>query len=517
MTHLLQKLKQLKQIIEKQSLTDLFQADSQRAKRYTLNFNDLYIDFSKNFIDDEILNILFKYAEECHIFDCIESLYLGDKINVTESKAALHTALRGSYDDHLIVDDVDISLLVHNELKRIRSFVEKFHAGHLYSHSGSVLDTIVHIGIGGSHIGPQLVISSCQDIQHKIFFVSHLGSHQLDKILSAIDSNKTLFVISSKSFLTMETLHHAKEIWHWLQDCGCQYPQHQFIAVTNNIEGAIGFGVKEENCFQCWDWVGGRFSLWSAIGISIALAISYEYFEKLLLGARKMDNHFRIAPLDHNLPVIMGLLDFWYAHFFDAKTHAYIPYDYALTLLPDYLAQLMMESNGKSVDLDGKPVSMKTMPVIWGATGGQAQHSFMQLFHQGTQFIPVDFMTAMHQSSDRNHALSFSHCLAQSYTLMVGKEHDNDHYCLLGNHPSTTIFYPHLTPECLGSLLAFFEHRTYVLSVLWNINAFDQCGVLVGKEVAEKISNIINNNSLTSSFDPSTENLLKLYRKFNQS
>lgn len=500
-------------------LRDLFMHDPDRGKSHGQHFSGLYIDFSKNIMTNETLALLFKYATASRVKESISAMFAGAKINITEKRAVLHTALRSTKDQVLELDNEDIIKKVHLELDRIKGLVTTIHDKSYRGWTNKPIDTFVNIGIGGSDLGPKMVVDALEEYRQgdtQSFFISNIDYQAIESLQKTINPETTLFVISSKSFTTIETLTNAKTLKTWMQQNGCNDLGKHFIAVSNNLDATDEFGIKREHVFELWDWVGGRFSLWSSIGLPIALAIGYEKFEDLLAGAHEMDEHFSETPIDENIPVILALIDFWYSNFFDAETHAFIPYDESLKLFPDYLSQLFMESNGKSSDLNGHRIDYKTMPIVWGSTGTNSQHSFFQLLHQGTHFVPVEFLVPLSKRGNKkHHAQLLANCLAQSQALMQGEDNADPNKYFSGNKPSTTILYSELTPGILGSLLAMYEHRTFIQGLLWQINSFDQFGVELGKKLATDIYKNLEGTKTSEALDSSTQNLINLYKQSN--
>jgi glucose-6-phosphate isomerase len=498
-------------------MRDLFMHDKQRGNKFSYKFSELYIDYSKNIISSETLDLLFKFAKASDIEKSIKAMFNGEKINVTENRPALHTALRSSLDQSLKIEGVNIIKQVHTALEKIKYLVSVIHDGSFKGWTGKSIDTFVNIGIGGSDLGSKMVVDTLTKYRlrnTRSFFISNIDYQSIDTLQKMINPETTLFIISSKSFSTQETLTNANTLKKWMQKSGCSDINKHFIAVSNNLQATKEFGIDSENIFEIWDWVGGRFSLWSAIGLPIALAIGFDNFKDLLAGAHEMDEHFMQTPVEKNIPVTLALIDYWYNNYFDAPTHAFIPYDESLKLFPDYLSQLFMESNGKSSDLSGHIVDHKTMPVTWGSVGTQAQHAFFQLLHQGTQMVPVDFLAPLSKEGDqKHHALLLANCFAQAQALMQGENHTDPHKHFAGNKPSTTILYSELTPKILGSLIAMYEHRTFVQGLLWQINSFDQWGVELGKKLAVSIYENINSKATIEELDSSTKNLVELYKK----
>jgi len=500
-------------------LRDLFMHDPDRGKNYTQQLSTLYIDYSKNILTDETLDLLFKYAKASNVEESIRAMFSGKNINVSENRAALHIALRSPVDQKIEIDNKDIVEKVHVELNRIKIFVTKIQDKSYRGWTNKPIDTFVNIGIGGSDLGPKLVVDALEKYRQgetRSFFISNIDYQAIESVQKSINPETTLFIISSKSFNTIETLTNAKTLKKWMQQNGCNDLSKHFIAVSNNLDGANEFGIKAANVYDLWDWVGGRFSLWSSIGLPIALAIGFDNFEDLLAGAHDMDEHFSKAPIEKNIPVKLALIDYWYSSFFDAETHAFIPYDESLKLFPDYLAQLFMESNGKSLDLSGHRVAYKTIPIIWGSTGSNSQHSFFQLLHQGTHIVPIDFLVPLaKQGNKKHHAQLLANCLAQSQALMQGENNSDPNKYFPGNKPSTTILYSELTPKTLGSLIAMYEHRTFIQGLLWEINSFDQYGVELGKKLAADIYDNLEETVATEGLDSSTQNLINLYKQYN--
>ncbi|GJM05965.1 MAG: glucose-6-phosphate isomerase 1 [marine bacterium B5-7] len=498
-------------------LRDLFMHDSQRGKTYTQQLPALYIDYSKNILTNETLSLLFEYATASKVEESIKAMFAGDKINMTEDRAVLHTALRSTIEQKLEIDNEDIIEKIHFELNRIKKFVNNIHNKSYRGWTNKPITTFVNIGIGGSDLGPKMVVDALNEYQRnetRTFFISNIDYQTIESLQNTIDPETTLFIISSKSFNTIETRTNAKTLKTWMLQIGCDDLSKHFIAVSNNLDAAKEFGVNDENIFELWDWVGGRFSLWSSIGLPIALSIGFDNFEALLAGAHSMDEHFSKTPIEKNIPIILALIDYWYSNFFGAETHAFIPYDESLKLFPDYLSQLFMESNGKSLDINGHRVDYKTMPIVWGATGTNSQHSFFQLLHQGTHFVPIDFLVPLSKRGDKkHHAQLLANCLAQSQALMQGENNSDPNKHFSGNKPSTTILYSELTPKTLGSLIAMYEHRTFVQGLLWNINSFDQYGVELGKKLATGIYKNMEGTKITEELDSSTQNLINLYKQ----
>jgi glucose-6-phosphate isomerase len=499
-------------------LRELFAADPDRASRYALESGDLYVDYSKHRINDETFSLLLALAKEMQLPRAIQDLFDGNPVNTTEKRPALHTALRSPPELVIRHKGKNISGMVQDELARLAQFIAQLHAGTIKGHSGRSIDTLVNIGIGGSDLGPRLVTGALSQYHRnglRIHFVANADPVEIDKVLAESSPETTLFIVSSKSFTTQETLANARRACQWLSDQGCSDVTGHMIAVTANSAGATQFGIPPERIFHIWDWVGGRYSVWSAIGVPVAAAIGMDNFLAFLAGAHAMDRHFSSAPLTRNIPVILALLDIWYINFFHCASLAVIPYAHALKLLPRYLGQLVMESNGKSVRRDHNAAGYQTSAIVWGDEGTNAQHAFMQLLHQGTQLVPVDFLVGLQCAPGDNqelHNMLLANCLAQSKALMLGSDTETQAYkTVTGNKPSTIILYEKLTPEILGMLLALYEHRTYVQACLWNINAFDQWGVELGKILATDIQADLNGHRISSGHDASTNHLIMRY------
>ena len=455
----------------------------------SLQCGPLFVSYARQRLTDRTLQLLLQLCEERNLHGRIYGLLAGDAVNVTEGREALHTALRTPFG----ADGQPAGLTgeVHSERRRMLDFAAALAAGRVPG-GGKSVDTIVNIGIGGSDLGPRLVSDALYEKRRpglRVEFVSNLDGQALFKCLASVDPAGTLFIVASKSFATVETLTNAESARHWLEQHGCNDALAQFAAVTANVAAAVEFGIRPDRIFRLWDWVGGRYSIWSSVGLPVAASLGEGAFLDFLRGAHRMDEHFSSAPLHRNLPVLLGLIDLWNGAFLGTPTSAIIPYDQRLQLLPAYLSQLIMESNGKSVDSHGRPLQTPSAPIIWGGVGTDAQHAFFQLLHQGTHTVPVEFLIAAHPRHDANHHRRLlAACLAQGQALMQGRTFtEQPHRSTHGNQPSTTVIYPDLTPEVLGMLLALYEHRTFVYATLLDINAFDQWGVELGKDTARDI------------------------------
>ena len=517
-----------KKNISTTSLKEMFVQDPARAEIFSAEINKLYIDYSKHYITEETIQLLISMAQSTDLSDAIQKLFSGAIINWTENTAAMHMALRAPVGKSFIVEGKDISKLVHNELQHMQDFVTFLHSGEIRGYTDKPIETVVNIGIGGSDLGPKLAteaLSSFAVSDIDIHFVSNVDIDDINLVLEKSDPETTLFIISSKSFTTKETLLNAETAVTWLKEHGCNSPDKHLLAVTANHSAAKTFGVKDENIFAIWDWVGGRYSLWSAIGLPIAIRIGMDHFRNFLAGASSMDQHFCDQTMENNLPVILALIDIWYINFFRAETIAIFPYDHSLNMLPAYIGQLVMESNGKQIDKEGNQIDYNTSPVIWGGSGTNAQHAYFQCLHQGTHLVPVDFIVSLNtnRKNKSRHQELLANCLAQSEALMNGQldtdsaETDQAAYKKIpGNRPSTTILLDELSPATLGSLLCLYEHRCFVQAHIWNINPFDQWGVELGKNLAKQISEELRESTVNDlSHDSSTERLISYCRNKN--
>ena len=487
----------------------LFLKNKSRKENFNLNFEEFNLNYSKNRITDETMAYLVELAKETKLQDAIQKYFSGDKINTTENRAVLHTALRNQNEEPIKVDGQDVMPEVKETLAKIESFSNKVISGSFKGYTDKAITDIVNIGIGGSDLGPRMVVESLQFYKNQLntHFFSNIDGDHVREVLKGLNPETTLFIIVSKTFTTQETLTNAETIKEWfLQNATVKDIQHNFVAVSTNLEKVKDFGIAEENIFTMWDWVGGRYSLWSAVGLSISLSIGYENFHNFLKGAFEMDEHFRTTPFEKNMPVILALLSVWYNNFFLTESEVVIPYTQYLENLAPFLQQLSMESNGKSVDRNGKKVSYQTGNIIWGNTGTNSQHAFMQLVHQGTKLIPVDFIgfeESLYGNKDHHQKLMANY-YAQGEALYAGKTMEEVHLDMKfhneinkinqllpfkvfeGNRPSNAILIKKLTTKNLGALIAMYEHKTFVQGVIWNIYSFDQFGVELGKELANK-------------------------------
>jgi glucose-6-phosphate isomerase len=533
-----QALNQHRQAMQDFSMRDAFNADPQRFSQFTLSSCGLFLDYSKNLITSETRDLLVALAKEVNLKGAIDSLYAGDPVNSSEGRPALHTALRRPVGDKLSVNGVNIMPDVHKVLNQITDLVGRIHDGLWRGYTEKPITDVVNIGIGGSFLGPELVSEALLSYAHKgvrCHYLANIDGSEFHELTMKLRAETTLFIVSSKSFNTLETLKNAQaaRAWYLAQGGSEAELYRHFIAVSSNNAAAVAFGIREENIFPMWDWVGGRYSLWSAIGLPIALAIGMSNFKELLSGAYTMDQHFQNAPFEANMPVLLGLLGVWYGNFWGAQSHAILPYDHYLRNITKHLQQLDMESNGKSVRQDGTPVSTDTGPVIWGGVGCNGQHAYHQLLHQGTQLIPADFIVpivSFNPVSD-HHQWLYANCLSQSQALMLGKTRSEaeaelrdkgiaeeevqklaPHKVIPGNRPSNTLVVERISPRRLGALVAMYEHKVFVQSVIWGINAFDQWGVELGKELGKGVYNRLTGAEETSAEDASTQGLINYFR-----
>lgn len=514
-------------------MRDLFAADPQRFERFSLRVGGVLLDYSKNRITEETMALLVRLAEEADVAGWRERMFAGEKINHTENRAVLHVALRNRSNAPVIVDGEDAMPKVNAVIERMGAFAEKVRNGEWRGYTGERITDVVNIGIGGSDLGPQMVCQALKPYRHprlKVHFISNIDGAHVKETLESLNPETTLFIVSSKTFTTQETMtnaHTARE-WFLAQAQAGKHVAKHFVAVSTNREAVIAFGIDPANMFEFWEWVGGRYSLWSAIGLSIVLAVGAERFVELLEGAHEMDKHFRTAPLDRNLPVILALLGVWYNNFFGAESHVILPYDHYLRSLPAYLEQADMESNGKSVDRDGNPVDYATGQIIWGATGINGQHAFYQLLHQGTRLIPADFIVSLAPhvpDMQEHHDILIANFLAQTEALMRGRTLEetrvqtgqaSPYKVFDGNHPSNAIVLDTLTPHTLGMLIALYEHKIFVQGVIWNLDSYDQWGVELGKQLASRILPELHAATPVTGHDASTNALINYYRRMSQ-
>lgn len=523
-------------------MRDLFAADPKRFEKFSILFKDILFDFSKHRITEETLDLLLNLAREMDVKGWTDKMFNGEPINFTENRAVLHIALRNRSTRSILVDGKDVMPSVNAVLARMRRFSDAVRCGEWKGFTGKTITDVVNIGIGGSDLGPAMVTESLLDYHCpniKFHFVSNIDSTQLFETERHLNPETTLFIIASKTFTTQETMTNARSAREWFMRTAkdeAAIAKH-FIAISTNAQEVAKFGIHPELMFEFWDWVGGRYSLWSAIGMPIAIAIGMDRFKELLQGAHEMDEHFRTAPLEKNLPVIMAMLGIWYNNFFGSDTHAIIPYDQYLNRLPAYLQQLDMESNGKRVDREGMPVDYATGQIIWGELGSNGQHAFFQLIHQGARLIPADYI-AMHENKHpigEHHNILLANFFAQTEALMRGKNAQEvtdelkayglsdrqieqllPHKIFPGNKPSTSILLNKLDPKSLGSLIAFYEHKVFVQGIIWNINSFDQWGVELGKQLAKVILPELSGKEQVTSHDCSTNSLINYYKSHHK-
>ena len=520
------------------SMRDAFNSNPKRFEDFTLSSCGLFLDYSKNLITDQTRALLVDLANEVDLRGAITSLFNGEIVNASEGRPALHTALRRPVADKLSVNGVNIMPEVHKVLNQMTELVGRIHDGLWRGYTEKPITDVVNIGIGGSFLGPELVSEALLSYAQKgvrCHYLANIDGSEFHELTAKLRAETTLFIVSSKSFNTLETLKNAQAARAWyLAQGGSEAELHRhFIAVSSNNAAAVAFGIREENIFPMWDWVGGRYSLWSAIGLPIALAIGMSNFKELLSGAYSMDQHFQTAPFEQNMPVLMAALGVWYGNFWGAQSHAILPYDHYLRNITKHLQQLDMESNGKSVRQDGTPVSTDTGPVIWGGVGCNGQHAYHQLLHQGTQLIPADFIVpivSFNPVAD-HHQWLYANCLSQSQALMLGKTRAEaeaelrdkgmseeevqklaPHKVIPGNRPSNTLVVERISPRRLGALVALYEHKVFVQSVIWGINAFDQWGVELGKELGKGVYNRLTGIQEEPADDASTQGLINYFR-----
>lgn len=521
------------------TMRDLFSQDPRRFDKFSLQFEEILLDYSKNRITEKTLTLLMDLAKQADLPAWIEKMFRGEKINVTEGRAVLHIALRNRSNEPIYVDGEDVMPQVNAVLQKMRQFSEAVRNGQWRGYSGTAITDVVNIGIGGSDLGPVMVTEALKPYGHadlNVHFVSNIDGTHIAETLKTLNPETTLFIIASKTFTTQETITNANTAKAWLLDSAkdpTAVAKH-FVALSTNAEAVAQFGIDTANMFEFWDWVGGRYSLWSAIGLSITLYIGMDHYQELLSGAHSMDQHFRSTPLENNLPVILGLLGIWYNNFFGAQTHAIFPYDQYMHRFAAYFQQGDMESNGKHVNRNGEAVDYSTGPVIWGEPGTNGQHAFYQLIHQGTKLIPCDFIAPIvtHNPIGEHHKILLSNYFAQTEALMKGKTAAEakaelqaaglsgsaldellPHKVFSGNKPTNSILVKKITPKNLGALIALYEHKIFVQGIIWNINSFDQWGVELGKQLAKAILPELEDNNPVSSHDSSTNGMINFYKQ----
>ncbi|MCG3025543.1 glucose-6-phosphate isomerase [Helicobacter pylori] len=528
--------------IKEVHMRDWFSKDKERASRYFVQLESLSLDYSKNRLNDTTLKLLFELADDCSLKEKIEAMFKGEKINTTEKRAVLHTALRSLNDTEILLDNMEVLKSVRSVLKRMRAFSDSVRSGKRLGYTNQVITDIVNIGIGGSDLGALMVCTALKRYGHprlKMHFVSNVDGTQILDVLEKINPASTLFIVASKTFSTQETLTNALTARKWFVERSGdeKHIAKHFVAVSTNKEAVQQFGIDEHNMFEFWDFVGGRYSLWSAIGLSIMIYLGKKNFNALLKGAYLMDEHFRNAPFESNLPVLMGLIGVWYINFFQSKSHLIAPYDQYLRHFPKFIQQLDMESNGKRISKKGEIIPYDTCPVVWGDMGINAQHAFFQLLHQGTHLIPIDFIASLDKKPNAkgHHEILFSNVLAQAQAFMKGKSYeealgellskglDKDeakdlahHRVFFGNRPSNILLLEKISPSNIGALVALYEHKVFVQGVIWDINSFDQWGVELGKELAVPILQELEGHKSNAYFDSSTKHLIELYKNYNQ-
>jgi len=523
-------------------MRDLFANDPDRFQKFSVRFQDILLDFSKNRITEKTFRLLVNLASAARVREWTERMFTGDKINVTEDRAVLHVALRNRSNRPILVDGQDVMRDVNGVLDHMRVFTEQVRTGEWKGFTGKPITDIVNIGIGGSDLGPVMATEALRWYAQdgpRAHFVSNIDGTHIAETLKSVHPDTTLFIVASKTFTTQETLTNAHTARSWLLEAANDESAiaRHFVALSTNAVEVDKFGIDTANMFEFWDWVGGRYSLWSAIGLSIALTIGMDQFELMLQGGYEMDEHFRTAPFEQNLPVILALLGIWYNNFFGAQSHAILPYDQYMHRFPAYFQQGDMESNGKSVNREGKPVGASTGPIIWGEPGTNGQHSFYQLIHQGAELVPCDFIAPVetHNPLGEHHAILLSNFFAQTEGLMRGKtaaevrkelteegmsgdrlESLVPHKVFTGNRPSNSILMRMITPKSLGALIAMYEHKIFVQGVIWNINSFDQWGVELGKQLAKVILPELEGDEPIDTHDSSTNGLINEYKSRRQ-
>jgi glucose-6-phosphate isomerase len=533
-----QQLCQHQQSIASTHMRDLFAKDPNRFNKFHLQFADILLDYSKHRIDDNTLPLLFQMAREANIENWRDRMFSGEKINITEDRAVLHTALRNRANTPVLVDGKDVMPEVNAVLAHMRQFSESVRSGNWLGYTGRRITDIVNIGIGGSDLGPVMVCDALTPYASpdlKVHFVSNIDGAHLMRALNKCNPETTLVIVASKTFTTQETMTNAHSARKWFLEKAkdeAHIAKH-FVALSTNAKAVAEFGIDIANMFAFWDWVGGRYSLWSAIGLSIALYVGMDHFEALLTGGFEMDEHFKTAPLEQNMPVIMALIGVWYNNFFHVDSQAILPYDQGMARFPAYLQQADMESNGKFIDRSGDRVQYKTGPVIWGEAGTNGQHAFYQLIHQGTQIVPCDFLMPVHShykvgtNGNTHHKILLANFLAQTQSLMLGKTKEQaraelekqgldnasleallPHKVFEGNRPTTSIMFDKLTPNTLGKLIALYEHKIFVQGIIWDINSYDQWGVEYGKQIAQQILPQLISDEVVSNYDSSTNGLI---------
>jgi len=523
--------------INESTIKELFAADPERFGKFSVYLGDILLDYSKNRINEETMALLIQLARECQLKDAIEAMFNGEKINETEGRAVLHTALRNQSGNPVLTDGKDVMPEINAVLERMKDFSDRVISGAWKGYTGKEITDVVNIGIGGSDLGPVMVTEALKSYKTRLnmHFVSNVDATQIAETLKDLDPETTLFLIASKTFTTQETMANANSAKEWFLKAGAKEADvaKHFAALSTNESGVSAFGIDTKNMFEFWDWVGGRYSLWSAIGLSICLAVGFDNFKQLLTGAYEADEHFRNTEFEENIPVILALLGIWYNNFFEAESNAILPYDQYLHRFAAYFQQGDMESNGKYIDRNGKRVDYETGPIIWGEPGTNGQHAFYQLIHQGTKLIPCDFIAPAisHNPLGKHHQMLLSNFFAQTEALMNGKSEEEvvaelkkagkseseikelaPFKVFEGNRPTNSFLIKEITPKTLGSLIAIYEHKIFVQGIIWNIFSFDQWGVELGKQLANKILPELENNAPVVSHDSSTNGLINQYK-----
>ena len=512
------RLKQIRSQLKNLSISDLFTLNPKRFEEFSTSIDDMILDYSKLHMSKDVLNTLFKLARVCDIEEKRDAMYRGDKINITENRAVLHIALRNKLDNPIYVDNRDIMQDVHDGLEKMEEFANGIRDGKILSSSNESFTDIVNIGIGGSHLGPAMVTQALKPFHDgpNVHFVSNIDSSHITDVLADLNPKRTLILIASKTFTTIETMTNAKTALTWMKDAvGEQNVSEHFAAISTALEKTKDFGIKDNRVFGYWDWVGGRYSIWSSIGLGVMIAIGTKNFAEFLDGAYEMDQHFKNAPLEENMPVLLGLIGIWHINICEYPIRAILPYDQRLSSFPSYIQQLDMESNGKSISSSGEMLYEKTGAIVWGDAGTNSQHSFFQLLHQGSQIVPCEFMLGVNKSESNmkeHNDLLIANCLAQSQALMAGRRVDEvirvlekrgvsheesirlaPHRQFNGNRPSSTLLYKKLDPKTLGKIIALYEHRVFVEGIIWGVDSFDQWGVELGKELASEMLSHVQN------------------------
>jgi len=538
---LFSQLKDLRTKLQADSISNLFEKNPKRFEEFSVCLDDIVFDYSKVHINKEVLSKLFELAKLCKVEEKRDAMFRGEKINITENRAVLHTALRDKSGDPIFVDGKNIIPDINDVLTRMKNFSLAIRDGEILSSSGEKFTDVINIGIGGSHLGPEMVYQALKPYHSgpKVHFVSNIDSSHISDTIKDLNPATTLVIIASKTFTTIETMTNANSAKKWLENAlGKENAKLHFAALSTALEKTKAFGISDDRVFGFWDWVGGRYSIWSAIGLSVMLAIGAENFEEFLSGAYSMDKHFKTAKLEENMPIILGLIGIWHRNICNYETRAILPYDQRLKSFTAYVQQLDMESNGKRVSKDGKKLTLKSGPIVWGEAGTNSQHSFFQLLHQGTNIIPCEFMVGVNnheKDMDIHNNLLIANCLAQSQAMMNGRDEKEvkqillkaglsedkieklaNHKVFEGNRPSSTLLYKQLTPKMLGKIIALYEHRVFVEGAIWDIDSFDQWGVELGKELATKMVSYLQGEKETDKLDPSSLGLLNTIKAWKK-